>query len=173
MHQHHQAQKLFKCASCLKDFRSKLDLVKLDINGLPYGLCASCVTAAGSKSSSPHGGTEEGSRQHGGPATDRQRGITGSWVQGESISPGEGKGKGASSASSASSTSSLSTAKTRCTSCNVKFESEAELQNHVQMVHREQGGDSNSGQLRTPQVSPMPRASPSQTEEVFVNFNRA
>jgi hypothetical protein len=48
----------------------------------------------------------------------------------------------------------------------VKFESEAELQNHVQTVHREQGGDSNSGPLRTPQVSPMPRASPSQTEEV-------
>ncbi|KAG7264087.1 hypothetical protein CRUP_021265 [Coryphaenoides rupestris] len=162
MHQHHQAQKLFKCASCLKDFRSKLDLVKLDINGLPYGLCASCVTAAGSKSSSPtvNGGRQQ---QHGGATT--PAGITGSWVQGESISPGEGKGKGASSASSASSTSSLSTAKTRCTSCNVKFESEAELQNHVQMVHREQGGDSNSGQLRTPQVSPMPRASPSQTEE--------
>ncbi|CDQ92841.1 unnamed protein product, partial [Oncorhynchus mykiss] len=125
--QHHQAnQKLFKCASCLKEFRSKSDLVKLDINGLPYGLCAACVSAAGSKSSSP-------TPPH--------------------------------SSSSPSSSISSTATKTRCTSCNVKFESEAELQNHVQTVHREQGGDSNSGQLRTPQVSPMPRASPSQTEE--------
>uniref|UniRef100_A0A8C4H2Y6 Zinc finger protein 521 n=1 Tax=Dicentrarchus labrax TaxID=13489 RepID=A0A8C4H2Y6_DICLA len=127
--QQHHIQKPFKCASCLKDFRSRQDLVKLDINGLPYGLCASCVTAAGSKSSSP---TVNGA---------------------------------VSSSSSTSSTSSSSAAKTRCSSCNVKFESEAELQNHVQTVHREQAGDSNSGQLKTPQVSPMPRASPSQTEE--------
>uniref|UniRef100_A0A3Q3K2V6 Zinc finger protein 521 n=1 Tax=Monopterus albus TaxID=43700 RepID=A0A3Q3K2V6_MONAL len=125
--QQHHLQKLFKCASCLKDFRSKQDLVKLDINGLPYGLCASCVTAAGSKSSSP---TVNGGRQQ---------------QQGGATTP--------------------ATTTTRCSSCNVKFESEAELQNHVQTVHREQAGDSNSGQLKTPQVSPMPRVSPSQTEE--------
>uniref|UniRef100_A0AAQ5ZV76 Zinc finger protein 521 n=1 Tax=Amphiprion ocellaris TaxID=80972 RepID=A0AAQ5ZV76_AMPOC len=143
--QQHHLQKLFKCASCLKDFRSKQDLVKLDINGLPYGLCASCVTAAGSKSSSP---TVNGGRQqqpHGGATTPAT--TTAAWIQGDSLSPGDGKSK------------------TRCSSCNVKFESEAELQNHVQTVHREQTGDSNSGQLKTPQVSPMPRASPSQTEE--------
>uniref|UniRef100_A0A8C2WNZ6 Zinc finger protein 521 n=1 Tax=Cyclopterus lumpus TaxID=8103 RepID=A0A8C2WNZ6_CYCLU len=114
--QQHHIQKPFKCASCLKDFRSKLDLVKLDINGLPYGLCASSV----------------------------------------------------SSSSSSCSTSSTSAAKTRCSSCNVKFESEAELQNHVQTVHREPAVDSNGGQIKTPQVSPMPRASPSQTEEVLL-----
>ncbi|CAL8319830.1 unnamed protein product [Arctogadus glacialis] len=169
---HHPIQKIFKCASCLKDFRSKQDLVKLDINGLPYGLCVSCVAAAGSKSSSPtvNGGRQQHhqqqqqqqQQQQGGANT--PAGITGSWVQGESVSPGEGKAKGVSSASSASSTSSLS-AKTRCASCNVKFESEAELQNHVQTVHPDQVRDSNGGQLRTPQVSPMPRASPSQTEE--------
>ncbi|XP_034470465.1 zinc finger protein 521-like isoform X2 [Hippoglossus hippoglossus] len=161
-HQLHLPQKLFKCASCLKDFRSKLDLVKLDINGLPYGLCASCVAAAGSKSSSPtvNGGRQQ---QQGGASTPAP--TTGAWVQRESLSPGDGKGKTVSSSSSSSSTSSLSAAKTRCSSCNVKFESEAELQNHVQTVHREQAGDSNSGQLKTPQVSPMPRASPSQTEE--------
>lgn len=160
--QQHHAPKFFKCASCLKDFRSKLDLVKLDINGLPYGLCASCVAAAGSKSSSPtvNGGRQQ--QQQGGATTPA---TTATWVQGESLSPGDGKGKGVSSSSSSSSTSSSSAAKTRCSSCNVKFESEAELQNHVQTVHREQSGDSNSGQLKTPQVSPMPRASPSQTEE--------
>ncbi|XP_072297646.1 zinc finger protein 521-like isoform X1 [Eucyclogobius newberryi] len=158
----HFSQKAFKCASCLKDFRSKQDLVKLDINGLPYGLCASCVTAAGSKSSSP---TVNGGRQplqQGGAVTPA---TTAAWIQGERLSPAEGKVKVASSASSSSSTSSLSAGKTRCSSCNVKFECEAELQNHVQTVHREQTGDSNSGLLKTPQVSPMPRTSPSQTEE--------
>ncbi|XP_035526551.1 zinc finger protein 521 isoform X4 [Morone saxatilis] len=160
--QQHHIQKPFKCASCLKDFRSRQDLVKLDINGLPYGLCASCVTAAGSKSSSPtvNGGRQQ--QQQGGATTPAT--TTAAWVQGESLSPGD-KGKAVSSSSSTSSTSSSSAAKTRCSSCNVKFESEAELQNHVQTVHREQAGDSNSGQLKTPQVSPMPRASPSQTEE--------
>ncbi|XP_061776287.1 zinc finger protein 521 isoform X3 [Nerophis ophidion] len=155
------AQKHFKCASCLKDFRSKQDLVKLDINGLPYGLCASCVVNAGSKSSSP---TMNGGRQqHGGANTPAPNNAQ--WIQGERLSPAEGKGKVISSSSSASSTSSTSAAKTRCSSCNVKFESEAELHNHVQTVHRDQGGDSNSGQLKTPQMSPMPRSSPSQTEE--------
>ncbi|XP_037313070.2 zinc finger protein 521-like isoform X3 [Pungitius pungitius] len=161
--QQHHIQKPFKCASCLKDFRSKQDLVKLDINGLPYGLCASCVTAAGSKSSSPtvNGGRQQ--QQHGGAVTPAT--ATAAWIQGESLSPGDVKGKPVSSSSSSSSTSSVSAAKTRCSSCNVKFESEAELQNHVQTVHREQAGDSNGGQLKTPQVSPMPRSSPSQTEE--------
>ncbi|KAM7058792.1 zinc finger protein 423 isoform 1-T1 [Molossus nigricans] len=37
-------QKVYKCALCLKEFRSKQDLVKLDVNGLPYGLCAGCMT---------------------------------------------------------------------------------------------------------------------------------
>ncbi|XP_014123822.1 zinc finger protein 423 isoform X3 [Zonotrichia leucophrys gambelii] len=37
-------QKLYKCALCLKEFRNKQDLVKLDVNGLPYGLCAGCMT---------------------------------------------------------------------------------------------------------------------------------
>ncbi|XP_072374318.1 zinc finger protein 423 isoform X3 [Scyliorhinus torazame] len=36
-------QRLYKCALCLKEFRNKQDLVKLDINGLPYGLCAGCM----------------------------------------------------------------------------------------------------------------------------------
>lgn len=161
-HSQHYIQKPFKCASCLKDFRSKQDLVKLDINGLPYGLCASCVTAAGSKSSSPtvNGGRQQ---QQGGATTPAT--ITGAWIQGERLSPGDGKGKTVSSSSSSSSTSSSSVAKTRCSSCNVKFETEAELQNHVQTVHRDQAGDNNGGQVKTPQVSPMPRTSPSQTEE--------
>ncbi|KAG9475187.1 zinc finger protein 423 [Eleutherodactylus coqui] len=36
-------QKMYKCALCLKEFRNKQELVKLDVNGLPYGLCASCL----------------------------------------------------------------------------------------------------------------------------------
>ncbi|XP_033897072.3 zinc finger protein 423 isoform X2 [Acipenser ruthenus] len=38
-----QLQKLYKCALCLKEFKNKQDLVKLDVNGLPYGLCAGCM----------------------------------------------------------------------------------------------------------------------------------
>nr|XP_015209320.1 PREDICTED: zinc finger protein 521 isoform X2 [Lepisosteus oculatus] len=130
-------QKLYKCASCLKEFRSKQDLVKLDINGLPYGLCALCVS--GSKSASP---TLNGSKQQ----------VLGVGGQGETLSPGDSKSKAASS-------------KTRCSSCNVKFESEVELQNHTLSVHRDLAAESSGSQLRTPQASPMTRVSPSQTEE--------
>ncbi|XP_048113963.1 zinc finger protein 521 isoform X1 [Alosa alosa] len=159
--QHHQAQKLFKCASCLKEFRSKQDLVKLDINGLPYGLCAACVSAAGSKSSSPTmNGAKQQQQQQGAPVSS---GTAGSWGHGGD-SPSDAKGKAASSSASSTSSSSSAAAKTRCSSCNVKFESEAELQTHVQTVHKDQAGDG-SGQLRTPQVSPMPRVSPATTDE--------
>lgn len=131
-------QKLYKCASCLKEFRSKQDLVKLDINGLPYGLCAGCVNL--SKSSSPGLSLPPGASRPG-------------LGQNESLSAMEGKGKAGG-------------LKTRCSSCNVKFESESELQNHIQTVHRELVPDANSTQLKTPQVSPMPRISPSQSDEV-------
>ncbi|XP_035270767.1 zinc finger protein 521-like isoform X3 [Anguilla anguilla] len=139
---HHHLQKLYKCASCLKEFRSKQDLVKLDINGLPYGLCASCVSDS-SKSSSP---AVNGGRQQGVVAL--------GMAQGEGLSPGEGKGRTSGPAPSS---------KTRCSNCNVKFESEAELQNHILSVHRDAVGE--SGQLRTPQASPVSRVSPSQGEE--------
>ncbi|XP_028832373.1 zinc finger protein 521-like isoform X3 [Denticeps clupeoides] len=164
--QHQQHHKLFKCASCLKEFRSKQDLVKLDINGLPYGLCAACVSAAGSKSSSP---ALNGAKQQQQQQQQQQQGLSTApastappWGQGESLSPGEAKSKGISSSSSSSSTSSAAVAKARCSSCGVKFESEGELQAHVQTVHRDAAGE---GQLRTPQVSPLPRGSPSQSEE--------
>lgn len=39
-----QQHKLYKCAFCLKEFKNKGELVKLDVNGLPYGLCASCMS---------------------------------------------------------------------------------------------------------------------------------
>ncbi|KAM6277687.1 zinc finger protein 521 isoform X4 [Falco biarmicus] len=130
-------QKLYKCASCLKEFRSKQDLVKLDINGLPYGLCASCVNL--SKSGSPSVNI---------PSSSNRQGMG----QNENLSSIENKSKAGG-------------LKTRCSSCNVKFESESELQNHIQSIHRELVPDSNSTQLKTPQVSPMPRISPSQTEE--------
>ncbi|XP_017546780.1 zinc finger protein 423 isoform X3 [Pygocentrus nattereri] len=39
-----QAHKLYKCALCLKEFKNKQELVKLDVNGLPFGLCASCMS---------------------------------------------------------------------------------------------------------------------------------
>ncbi|XP_066569569.1 zinc finger protein 423 [Amia ocellicauda] len=51
-------QKLYKCALCLKEFKNKQDLVKLDVNGLPYGLCAGCMSRGtnGQSSSSVGGG---------------------------------------------------------------------------------------------------------------------
>lgn len=39
-----QQHKLYKCAFCLKEFKNKGELVKLDVNGLPYGLCAGCMS---------------------------------------------------------------------------------------------------------------------------------
>ncbi|KAM9814644.1 zinc finger protein 423 isoform 1-T1 [Syngnathus typhle] len=50
--QHH---KLYKCAFCLKEFKNKGELVKLDVNGLPYGLCASCMSR-GTNGQSPNQG---------------------------------------------------------------------------------------------------------------------
>uniref|UniRef100_H2MEZ2 Zinc finger protein 423 n=1 Tax=Oryzias latipes TaxID=8090 RepID=H2MEZ2_ORYLA len=40
-----QQHKLYKCAFCLKEFKNKGELVKLDVNGLPYGLCATCMSS--------------------------------------------------------------------------------------------------------------------------------
>ncbi|XP_077098167.1 zinc finger protein 521 isoform X2 [Siphateles boraxobius] len=154
--QHSQSQKVFKCAACLKEFYSKQDLVKLDINGLTYGLCTLCVNAAGSKSSTVNGGKQlhHGSQTSTGPAT--------GWTQGESLSPGPVKRKTVSSSSSSSSVS-PSISKTRCSSCNVKFESEAELQAHLQTVHRDQTPE--GAHFRTPEGSPMSRVSPTQSDE--------
>lgn len=39
-----QSHKLYKCAFCLKEFKNKGEMVKLDVNGLPYGLCAGCMS---------------------------------------------------------------------------------------------------------------------------------
>lgn len=39
-----QQHKLYKCAFCLKEFKNKSEMVKLDVNGLPYGLCAGCIS---------------------------------------------------------------------------------------------------------------------------------
>ncbi|KAJ8395969.1 hypothetical protein AAFF_G00026770 [Aldrovandia affinis] len=136
-HPHH-SQKTYRCASCLKEFRSQQDLVKLDINGLPYGLCGSCT---GSKSSSP---TVNGGKQQGA--------VGGAGK----LSPTSRKSRSAPGPGSTSS-------KTRCPSCNVKFESEVELQAHVLSVHGGDpaaGAESNSGPHATPQVSPMTRGSP-------------
>ncbi|XP_073778401.1 zinc finger protein 521 isoform X3 [Danio rerio] len=150
------SQKVVKCAACLKEFHSKHDLVKLDINGLTYGLCALCVTAVGNKNSSLNGGKQ----LHQGAQT--SMGLAFGWPQGESLSPGPMKKKTGSSSSSSSSAS-PSISKTRCSSCNVKFESEAELQAHLQTVHRDQTPE--AAQLRTPEGSPMSRVSPTQSDE--------
>ncbi|XP_051983842.1 zinc finger protein 521 isoform X1 [Xyrauchen texanus] len=154
--QHHQSQKVLKCASCLKEFHSKHELVKLDINGFTYGLCSLCVNAAGSKSSAVNGGKQlqQGAHTSAGPAS----GLS----HGDSLSPGAVKGKTASSSSSSSSVS-PSIAKTRCYRCSVKFESETELQAHLQTMHRDQMPEITL--LRTPAGSPMPQVSPSQCDE--------
>ncbi|XP_026782949.1 zinc finger protein 423 isoform X1 [Pangasianodon hypophthalmus] len=49
-----QAHKLYKCALCLKEFKNKQELVKLDVNGLPFGLCAGCMNR-GTNGQSPSG----------------------------------------------------------------------------------------------------------------------
>ncbi|XP_047207953.1 zinc finger protein 423 isoform X3 [Girardinichthys multiradiatus] len=51
-----QPHKLYKCAFCLKEFKNKGDLVKLDVNGLPYGLCASCMSRGTNGQSPSQGG---------------------------------------------------------------------------------------------------------------------
>ncbi|XP_056326523.1 zinc finger protein 521 isoform X3 [Danio aesculapii] len=150
------SQKVAKCAACLKEFHSKHDLVKLDINGLTYGLCTLCVTAVGNKNSSLNGGKQ----LHQGAQT--SMGLASGWPQGDNLSPGPMKRKTGSSSSSSSSAS-PSVSKTRCSSCNVKFESEAELQAHLQTVHRDQTPE--GAQLRTPEGSPMSRVSPTQSDE--------
>uniref|UniRef100_A0A665V1M8 Zinc finger protein 423 n=1 Tax=Echeneis naucrates TaxID=173247 RepID=A0A665V1M8_ECHNA len=50
-----QQHKLYKCAFCLKEFKNKGELVKLDVNGLPYGLCAGCMSR-GTNGQSPNQG---------------------------------------------------------------------------------------------------------------------
>ncbi|XP_024911909.1 zinc finger protein 423 isoform X4 [Cynoglossus semilaevis] len=50
-----QQHKLYKCAFCLKEFKNKGELVKLDVNGLPYGLCAGCMNR-GTNGQSPNQG---------------------------------------------------------------------------------------------------------------------
>ncbi|XP_026053455.1 zinc finger protein 521-like isoform X2 [Carassius auratus] len=154
--QHSQSQKVVKCAACLKEFHSKQDLVKLEINGLTYGLCTLCVNTASSKNFTLNGGKllHQGAQTSMGPAA--------GWTQGESLSPGPVKRKALRSSSSSSSVS-PSITKTRCSSCNVKFESEVELQAHLQTVHRDQTPE--AALLRTPDGSPMSRVSPSQSDE--------
>ncbi|KAM9480811.1 zinc finger protein 423 isoform 3-T3 [Clarias gariepinus] len=49
-----QPHKLYKCALCLKEFKNKQELVKLDVNGLPFGLCAVCMNR-GTNGQSPSG----------------------------------------------------------------------------------------------------------------------
>ncbi|XP_034061781.1 LOW QUALITY PROTEIN: zinc finger protein 423 [Gymnodraco acuticeps] len=50
-----QLHKMYKCAFCLKEFKNKGELVKLDVNGLPYGLCAGCMSR-GTNGQSPNQG---------------------------------------------------------------------------------------------------------------------
>ncbi|XP_078805071.1 zinc finger protein 423 isoform X11 [Oryzias latipes] len=51
-----QQHKLYKCAFCLKEFKNKGELVKLDVNGLPYGLCATCMSRGTNGQSPSQGG---------------------------------------------------------------------------------------------------------------------
>uniref|UniRef100_A0A3B4WP42 Zinc finger protein 423 n=1 Tax=Seriola lalandi dorsalis TaxID=1841481 RepID=A0A3B4WP42_SERLL len=54
LHQH----KLYKCAFCLKEFKNKGELVKLDVNGLPYGLCAGCMSSPSQGGAATPGDTQ-------------------------------------------------------------------------------------------------------------------
>ncbi|KAL4624607.1 zinc finger protein 521-like [Arapaima gigas] len=132
-------QQIYKCASCLKEFRCRQDLVKLDKSGLPYGLCSVCMGAASQRSSPVVNGR-------------KQQLVTGAANLVDAVGSGEGRSKALS-------------IKTRCSSCNVKFESETELQNHILAIHRDVPAENQCRPVQTSQVSPVARVSPSQTEE--------
>ncbi|XP_069074421.1 zinc finger protein 423 isoform X2 [Pleurodeles waltl] len=104
-------QKMYKCALCLKEFRNKQDLVKLDVNGLPYGLCAGCMSRTTNGQSSGLIPQEFNERPCG---------------------------------------------SLRCSECSVKFESLEDLENHIQMDHRDLTPET-SGQRKCSQTSPVPR----------------
>ncbi|XP_078527435.1 zinc finger protein 423 isoform X3 [Lissotriton helveticus] len=104
-------QKMYKCALCLKEFRNKQDLVKLDVNGLPYGLCAGCMSRTTNGQSSGMIPQDFNERPCG---------------------------------------------SLRCSECSVKFESLEDLENHIQMDHRDLTPET-SGQRKCSQTSPVPR----------------
>ncbi|TNN01026.1 hypothetical protein fugu_012272, partial [Takifugu bimaculatus] len=100
--QHH---KLYKCAFCLKEFKNKSEMVKLDVNGLPYGLCAGCMSRGINSQSPTQGG---GASLPGDP-------------QGDKVGT-----------------------PLKCPECGVKFESQEDLESHVQTDHPEVGAESSA-----------------------------
>ncbi|KAG7468675.1 hypothetical protein MATL_G00145840 [Megalops atlanticus] len=60
-----QGHKLYRCALCLKEFKNKQELVKLDVNGLPYGLCAACMSRGANGQSPVSGGAGGGAGEAG------------------------------------------------------------------------------------------------------------
>ncbi|TWW54168.1 Zinc finger protein 423 [Takifugu flavidus] len=100
-----QQHKLYKCAFCLKEFKNKSEMVKLDVNGLPYGLCAGCMSRGINSQSPTQGG---GASLPGDP-------------QGDKVGT-----------------------PLKCPECGVKFESQEDLESHVQTDHPEVGAESSA-----------------------------
>uniref|UniRef100_A0A4W4G4R8 Zinc finger protein 423 n=1 Tax=Electrophorus electricus TaxID=8005 RepID=A0A4W4G4R8_ELEEL len=131
-----QAHKLYKCALCLKEFKNKQELVKLDVNGLPFGLCASCMSR-GTNGQSPSG--------LGAPQEPGEKGASGlrcpeCAVKFETLEDLESHvqvdhpemSPETSSAKKATEASPVPKKKTyQCIKCQMTFETEREIQIHV------------------------------------------
>uniref|UniRef100_A0A8C4WWR9 Zinc finger protein 423 n=1 Tax=Eptatretus burgeri TaxID=7764 RepID=A0A8C4WWR9_EPTBU len=98
----------YKCASCLKELHSKQDIMRLELNGMPYGLCAGCVVRSACVDSPRHPspGAAVPSLQEEGTTS------IGSGVVAPSSRP-------------------------RCLLCSVKFETLEELEQHLQLDHHD------------------------------------
>ncbi|XP_035646840.1 zinc finger protein 423 isoform X2 [Oncorhynchus keta] len=132
-----QQHKHYKCALCLKEFKNKQDLVKLDVNGLPYGLCAGCMSRA-TNGQSPSGGTTP--QEAGGEKTAVGLRCPECAVKFESLEDLEShvqvdhpemspENSGAKKVTDASSIPKKKTY--QCIKCQMTFETEREIQIHV------------------------------------------
>uniref|UniRef100_UPI00358ECABF zinc finger protein 423 isoform X2 n=1 Tax=Myxine glutinosa TaxID=7769 RepID=UPI00358ECABF len=98
----------YKCASCLKELHSKQDIMRLELNGMPYGLCAGCVVRSACVDSPRHPspGAAVPSLQEEGTTT----------IGGGVVAP---------------------SSRPRCLLCSVKFETLEELEQHLQLDHHD------------------------------------
>ncbi|XP_063052912.1 zinc finger protein 423 [Engraulis encrasicolus] len=135
---HLGGHKLYKCALCLKEFKNKQDLVKLDVNGLPFGLCAACMTR-GTNGQSPSSlvGT---ALVAGGGVGGGGGGVGGGC--GGSTTPLEAGDK-------------APVVGLRCPECAVKFECVEDLETHMQVDHHTKMSPDGSKKLTD--ASPIPK----------------
>ncbi|XP_078139334.1 zinc finger protein 423 [Centroberyx gerrardi] len=134
-----QQHKLYKCALCLKEFKNKGELVKLDVNGLPYGLCAGCMSRGTNGQSPSQGGAVTPGEAQGEKAASGLR-CPECGVKFESLEDLEGHvqtdhpeiSPETSAAGKKAEASPAPKKKTyQCIKCQMTFETEREIQIHV------------------------------------------